>query len=475
MKEPPDLNRGSSPIARISSWLFNHRILRRILIGFVALITIIALVYAEEDWRGRRAWEKYKRKLADMGELWDWSAFIPPPAPDDQNIFKAPKMSEWFLDRRPIYEAPLDHPITNDFALRLSNGNSTIEITSVPEAKRYLTWSDQFQADFDTIAQGLNRTSARIMDDYSHPFFIHLPNAVTAREVVITLEQRAKCHLILGQTDKAWRELTLMNDLRRLVDGQVNFLTTEGDWMIRGIINHSLPVIARGLESHAWQAPKLLLLQDRLKNSDVIAQHARALRCGRSLLLFSTEETGEFLQALRAQRIAAGISSWAAFKRHPEVVLFSIAPHGVLQQLFIHKSEDFQRMIDVFSPTNGIVRPGDVSRASAWWKRAQEGTPALLRIQTLINEGQIACALERYRIANGEYPEALDSLVPEFMQQLPRDIVNGAPLKYRRSENGKFLLYSLGWNGTDEGGKDVSDWSHQESLKNGDWTWISRP
>lgn len=132
-------------------------------------------------------------------------------------------------------------------------------------------------------------------------------------------------------------------------------------------------------------------------------------------------------------------------------------------------------MIDVFSPTNGIVRPGDVSRASAWWKRAQEGTPALLRIQTLINEGQIACALERYRIANGEYPEALDSLVPEFMQQLPRDIVNGAPLKYRRSENGKFLLYSLGWNGTDEGGKDVSDWSHQESLKNGDWTWISRP
>ena len=157
------------------------------------------------------------------------------------------------------------------------------------------------------------------------------------------------------------------------------------------------------------------------------------------------------------------------------MLLFSLAPHGVMEQMFIRKSEDFQGMIDVLCATNGIVRPGDVSKASAWWKRAQEGTPALLRMQTLINEGQLACALERYRLTRGDYPETLDALTPEFIQRPPRDIVNGAPLKYHRTPDERFLLYSVGWNETDDGGKDLSNPSDPKSLQNGDWTWFSRP
>ena len=198
-----------------------------------------------------------------MGEVLDWTAFIPAPVPDDQNIFKAPKMAEWFLDQRAIYEAPLDHPVTNDFARRLTNPKSTAAITNVSEATDYLAWSDQFQPDFDTIASALERPSARIVDDYSHPFLIQLPNNATGRGVVRTLEQRAKCHLLIGQTDKAWQELTLLHDLRRMVEGQGKFLTTEGDWMIRGVIYHSLQVIARGIELRAWREPQLLQLQEQ--------------------------------------------------------------------------------------------------------------------------------------------------------------------------------------------------------------------
>ena len=38
--------------------------------------------------------------------------------------------------------------------------------------------------------------------------------------------------------------------------------------------------------------------------------------------------------------------------------------------------------------------------------------------QTLVNEAQIACALERYQLAHGEYPETLDALVPQFMRKI---------------------------------------------------------
>jgi hypothetical protein len=468
MNEIPDLNRSASPVTRFFRWLISPRIARRCLMGIGALLTLIALVYAEENWRGKREWEEYKRQMAAAGETWDWSAFIPQPVPDEQNIFKAPKMSEWFLDKRAIFEAPLDHPITNDFARRLINPKSTIEITNVAEASAYLAWSDLFQADFDAIAAALKRPFARIMDDYSDPVLIQFPNRVSGYELIVTLEQRAKCHLLLRQTDKAWQELTLINDLRRLVDAQGNFLTPEGDWMILGVINHSLPVIARGIELHAWNEPQLVALQDRLRNSDAINQHARALRCGRALL-FSSVESGEFSRG--AKQMAGGNIFRMAFSRHPEVLLLSLVPNGSLEQMFIRKSDDFQGMINAFSPTNGIVRPADVSRASAFWKRAQEGAPGLLRMQALINEGQIACALERYRLARGEYPEKLDALAPGFIAPLPHDIVNGEPLKYHRTDDGKFLLYSVGWNETDEGGKDVSDTSRPETIKNGDWAW----
>ena len=73
--------------------------------------------------------------------------------------------------------------------------------------------------------------------------------------------------------------------------------------------------------------------------------------------------------------------------------------------------------------------------------------------QTLVNEAQIACALERYRLAHGEYPETLDALVPQFIEKLPHDIIGGQPLHYRRTADGKFLLYSVGWNETDDGGQ----------------------
>jgi hypothetical protein len=61
------------------------------------LATLTGLFYAVENWRGKRAWEKCRRELEAKGEVLDWNAFIPAPVPDEQNIFKAPKMAEWFV------------------------------------------------------------------------------------------------------------------------------------------------------------------------------------------------------------------------------------------------------------------------------------------------------------------------------------------------------------------------------------------
>ncbi len=66
------------------------RILRRVLVTLAVLATLIAIFYTEEDWRGKRAWENCRRKLEAQGAVFDGRNSIPPPVPEDQNIFKAP-------------------------------------------------------------------------------------------------------------------------------------------------------------------------------------------------------------------------------------------------------------------------------------------------------------------------------------------------------------------------------------------------
>ena len=63
-----------------------------------------------------------------------------------------------------------------------------------------------------------------------------------------------------------------------------------------------------------------------------------------------------------------------------------------------------------------------------------------------------AIALKRYQISKGAYPADLNSLLPEFVREMPRDVVDGQPLRYRVNADGSFLLYSIGEDGQDNGG-----------------------
>jgi hypothetical protein len=87
--------------------------------------------------------------------------------------------------------------------------------------------------------------------------------------------------------------------------------------------------------------------------------------------------------------------------------------------------------------------------------------------QTSADQAALACALERFRLSNGQFPEKLDALAPRFVPQLPNDVVTGDALKYRRTDGDVFVLYSVGWNEKDDGGtpgKTLFD-------NQGDWVW----
>ena len=95
--------------------------------------------------------------------------------------------------------------------------------------------------------------------------------------------------------------------------------------------------------------------------------------------------------------------------------------------------------------------------------------------QTMVDLARVACALEKCRLAQGNYPATLESLTPGYIERLPHDIINGQPLTYRLTGRGQFLLYSVGWNGLDDAGETADDSDRTKTLESGDWVWKYPP
>jgi len=64
-----------------------------------------------------------------------------------------------------------------------------------------------------------------------------------------------------------------------------------------------------------------------------------------------------------------------------------------------------------------------------------------------------AIGLERYHIAHGAYPKDLQSLAPDVLKSVPLDFMDGKPLRYRLTDSDSFVLYSVGLDCVDDGGR----------------------
>ncbi len=76
------------------------------------------------------------------------------------------------------------------------------------------------------------------------------------------------------------------------------------------------------------------------------------------------------------------------------------------------------------------------------WQRTQ----ALLRCAT------VAVALERYRLANGRWPDSLGELTPTYLGAPQADPYDGKPLRLARHKD-VVVVYAVGPDGKDDGGK----------------------
>jgi hypothetical protein len=475
MNEIPNPDMGWHSLSgRFFRWLFSRRMQKRGLIGLAALATLIAIFYTEENWRGKRAWENCKRELEAKGAVLDWDKFIPPPVPDDQNFFKAPKMQEWFVKKTNGAPNELDTLVTNK--------DKIATITNQTAAANFLAWSDQFQPAFGLLREALKRPYARMDGDYTRPYKIPIADYVNVRAIAQMLAQRAKCGLLLGQPDQALNDLTLLNHSRRLMERAP---TGKPITLVDAMINVAVTglyaeTLAKGLQSHGWQEPQLFALQKQLAQIELppLVVQSFGSEPAATTHTLETVSTAEFVEWLPPGRKM----KWAWIQQ----VKAALIPRGWIYQNMATSARLVRQQTEGYDPANKLFQPqkfGGLDRelnaiALPYKFIAAVAVPNFTKAwqttaynQTLANQAQIVCALERYRLRHGDYPETLNALVPQIIEKLPQDIIGAGPLHYQHTADGKFLLYSVGWNETDDGGEVV--WKKDGSVdrEKGDWVW----
>jgi hypothetical protein len=496
MSDTPETNR---------AW----RMARRILIALAILATLIAVFYTEEDWRGKHAWKNYKQKWEAKGEKFDWQAFVPPSVPNDENFFTAPiftnmradkiVMIPYHSDGSPNFPLFKDLPsdetgyLGGEGRARLTdlktwqaayrhpaNEKLAKEFPVTPEpqtpAKDVLFALSKYDPAIEQLREASQRPYANVPLNYEDGFNAAstlLPYLADLKRCTQTLQLRADAELVDGQNEKALADVKLMLYLNTSLRTSP-FLISH---LVRfAIVAITLQPIWEGLAEHKWSDEQLAALEAELAKTDFLADYGFITRGERAFAIKSFE----------SQRLTREMISYRDDKIVTNKLTFM--PSAYFYQNELAFAQLYQRWILPLVDANSqTVSPEKVQQAndavqaemkhySPYKVQALMLFPAISRavkkvaaIQSSIDLARVACALERYRLAHGEYPKTLDALTPQFIEKLPHDIINGQPLHYRRTDDGKFLLYSVGWNETDDGGVDLS---HNGNVStNGDWVW----
>ena len=367
----------------------------------------------------------------------------------------------------------------------------------ITAAADYLKWSDQFVPAFDEIREALKRPDAILPGDYSESYSIPIPNFVTMRALAQTLAQRAQCYFLLDEPDKAAHELMLVHDVCRILEKPP---TGQPETLVEAMINvaiHGLyaQIIAEGLQRNEWQEPQLAAFQEQLKSINLPVFVTRGLEMEpagqtHTLETIPSWKLAQWFSVVTPNPKKTSLWQYLADGKWVLPLKMWLVPRGwIYQNMAVIGSF---RWPDAFDPENETILPAKTDENARTFRKttsrplspynflADIAVPNFSKAwqttaynQTIVNEAQIACALERYHLANGQYPDTLDALVPQFMETLPHDIIGGQPLRYRRTDDGKFILYSIGWNETDDGGQQKSHrgYPYTDDYSKGDWVW----
>jgi hypothetical protein len=536
--------------ARLFRWLFSGRTFGRLLVGLAAVATLVALFYAEENWRGRRAWSRCRHELEAAGVRLDLPALWPKPVPDAQNFAATPAVRGWFenpfgpeADRR--WEDPFSRAAKLVLSSRERSGyhlgkrqfmdlaaweqafaakRANAGVPGSPKAEEFssgkldlesrakaapgvLAGLKTNEALFAELRTASRQPFARYPVNYDPEGLrdVHAPHLANLHRVFARLELRACAELAAGQNGPAFEDVSLMLYLAYSIQDEPLFYS---QWTRLFLFQIAVQPVWEGLAMRAWSQPQLQALSTRLQKGDFLSACRLSLEARRAQDLRridSIERSNEpehLFDYFADQPVSAHLGGGTLAR-----MIGRGLPSGWWAQEKVRYCQFFQMSLrSGFDPAGRRVYPAEIEANAAEAKLFYESScpkgsypggylravfshrfavgwfePDLHRLvrgfafaQATADQATLACALEQYRLAHGQFPEKLEALMPQFLAALPKDVLTGESYKYRRTEDGRFLLYSVGWNEKDDGGRIFPGRKgsiYGVDLTRGDWVW----
>jgi hypothetical protein len=327
-----------------------------------------------------------------------------------------------------------------------------------------------------------------------------IPNFVLMRTIAQMLVTRANLNLVSGRPEIAWDDLSLVLRLSEYLKDSPTLVAAMTKVALVGL---SMDSIKGGIDNGLWKEEQLVAMQNTLKDINLVAEVAQAVRAERAASLLRIENLPDRSTSLA--KAFYGVFNLGS--QPPEAIdklsAFSVfTPRGWLYQNEVSLCRFQQTLLDALQPSPTRIDSLTLDKVQKDI-RAQQGNYRTLPYclvsylfcpnlqtcfvvtsidQTLVQQAYLACGLERFRLHEGNYPSQLDELLPDYADRIPNDLFSPNPLHYRplKTEGG-YLIWSVGWDQKDDGGRyNTSTGTHldstifiayQNELKDGDWVW----
>lgn len=477
------------------------------------LVSNISLASSGEDGGIANVLSNYEHQQKAVGIKLDWSDFIPPPVPDGQNFALNAIMIQGLernksgkpggqLDMTSTYDD--DYPtnggwlrgemidlkawqnyyrressITNLFPVPIESGNPGEDVLFALQI---------YSTNLEILRAGSKLPYSRFPLDYNapYPFMIALPHLAPLEHCTKMLGLRACAELNVSKTQDAFADVELMLKLTDSMKVE-SFIISQ---LVRSaMMRATLQPVWEGLSEHRWSDAQLSQLQTDLRQFNFLKDCQNALGGEQAAFLTTVNKLSKNEDFAAFTNFLAEVGDVKA-DSNSYLRLWRLMPKGwwLTNELYfatecqedglpsIHSNEgriyayhlkNLERNLNV--ETNG----DDLALAKRALLIFTYYPPKFAFIQSMVDLATVDIALERYRLAHGNYPHTLIDLCPIFLNadKIPREIMTGNSLHYQLISHNHFKLFSAGWNETDNEAEVMYSSANNVDHKQGNWVW----
>jgi len=462
------------------------------LAGWVFFLIISAIgLTALAVGHSRRQLEEYQASLEKRGEHFDVAALSPPAPPLDGNGAKklvalGKELGEKIrADQiQPLQTMEEKSPGFNVVKHREEEATVAGKPVAWEEIREKFKPLTPLLADIRTTSQS---PVLEIHPDYTKGFSMEMAGASESLKAGQFLAQEG---IFFLREDNGPAAVANVQAILRLAN-----MTNKQPVLISSLITASLLGIAQNLtwewmQSSAVTDPDLEILRKEWAEVRITPTLIPVWRLERAMAMpyFQSPSFSIFTAV-------APFSSTPTFSALPKSLdeLFSMGGFFVWATIYRHADEkqfleNYQTLIDL-APTDPFTGPWTPALETSRKMQTQLNSSGIERLfsrmvlpaventtsriistQAMVHLTVTALALQRYKLAHGNYPKSLTDLVPEFLPALPFDPFDGNTLRYQPLSTGGYLLYAIGPDGADDNG-DATKPKRRGPLEGKDIVW----